>query len=285
MRDDIYGYPVFNARIEARRDAYHQVTERLGQVRDAKPVPDDIDVQRVVSIVFETLVRTYQLLPTIESVIPEAMPEIEPLESHAYALLYVHLEWEKKRQQYEALSSDAQEAAKDQALDLAWDFYSLTALLQNKWSDTPRSRPPSFANFERAQALAKELLFDAGHKHKDALELLVLESERRRAFALLVKTYEDLRDAVRFVNRPEVERLAPMLFADYEPVMFDATTAARPPADPLDFSSFAHRDTAPSPPAPEHTTAPHLARVIPIALGKRPGRPPGKSSPRGPHRR
>jgi hypothetical protein len=122
--------------------------------------------------------------------------------------------------------------------DLARDLIALSELFRAKWSDIEDKTLVKEAALDRAAALGTELIDALGDKHvvtpKTGDELDAFEA-RARAYSLMVNTYGEVREILRFVRRKEgdANEIAPSIFADRggRPRR-GATSETTPPAAP-----------------------------------------------------
>lgn len=98
--------------------------------------------------------------------------------------------------------------------NVATDLLTLREVLRDSWPVIANNTPLSLVDLERAEALGDEMIQAIGESKQVTVQAANAALVRHRAFSLVVRTYEEVRWAVRYLRRHEGDaaRIAPSLY-------------------------------------------------------------------------
>jgi len=119
-------------------------------------------------------------------------------------------------------------------IDTANDLVALATLFTNEWDAVEGKTAVTMAEIERAATLGPRLLATLGMRQQvQDRSPAQLADQRRRAFTLLVRAYDECRRAVTYLRWSEgdANKIAPSLYGSRGKAKKNASTAT-PPAEP-----------------------------------------------------
>lgn len=205
----------------------------------------NLDIPQSVAVVLGVVPHLKELRPQIVKALPQhPIAEFDKLETYALATYHAHILWlppetsenrvaallEEATPLRENLLGDAEALARrklfdsDVVLDIranqgnidkANDLVALSALFTTKWDAVKDKTVATPQEVRRAGELGPLLLAALGiREHAVALEPDVIADQRRRAFTLFFRTYDETRRAVGYLrwHEGDAEQLAPSLY-------------------------------------------------------------------------
>lgn len=225
--------------------AFAEVEEEMAALDPERLAPINVDIPRAAITALGAIPSLSALRPRIVKELPTfALASIDNLETYALAAFYAHLlslpaeaksvhaplieEATKLRRTLlvaaEALADRdllapaqvAQIRSGQGHIDTAGDLVALATLFTNDWHKLKTKTAITRAEVERAATLGPELLAALGvREHAGGKSPSQIKEQRRRAFTLLVRAYDQCRRAVTFLRWSEgdTRKIVPSLFA------------------------------------------------------------------------
>lgn len=224
-------------------EAYNRAAERIRKVEGVEKLLVNVDVVHAFTVVAGSLPEIAEHRPAIDRMLPDFVEDIDMLTTYGYALLHLHAEWrtmlntpdvmpELAAQAFkmrETFIDDMTALSRRNLLDsadlhllrgttghknVAADLLDLTRVLRRNWDKITGKCGIDIGELERATTLAMQILLVVGHKEQAPARTNALTLERRRAFKLLLDTYEAVRRALRFIlpTQADVDRVAPSFY-------------------------------------------------------------------------
>jgi hypothetical protein len=99
--------------------------------------------------------------------------------------------------------------------NIASDLLALGAVLRSRWETVASKSAVEEADLDRAEVLAERVITLVGLRKSDRRNRASFSLERRRAFTLLVQTYDHVRRAVSYVRwySNDLEEIAPSVYS------------------------------------------------------------------------
>lgn len=227
--------------------AFAKVEDEMAALDPERLAPINVDIPRAVLTALGALPALFALRPRIVkelSCFPSA--SIDNLESYALAAWYAHLLFLPAPEAKSALASLVEEATKLRRallvaaealaardlldaskvaqirsgqghIDTASDLVALSTLFTNDWQSLKSKTAVTRVEVERAATLGPELLVALGVRESTgATPRSKIEDQRRRAFTLLVRAYDQCRRAVTYLRWSEgdANKIVPSLFSN-----------------------------------------------------------------------
>lgn len=226
--------------------AFARVGREMAELDGDKLAAINVDIPRAVVTALGALPALLALRPRIVAELPKfPIASLDKLHTYALAAWYAHLlslppappENAHKGlvDKAAALRSDLLVAAEALThrnlldskhvaqirsgkghIDMASDLVALATLFTNNWADVTGKTAVTLEEIERAAALGPELLIALGVREQaPERSPSQIADQRRRAFTLLVRAYDDCRRAASYLRWSEGDaaKLAPSLFA------------------------------------------------------------------------
>lgn len=239
--------------------AFAKVQDEMAALHPDRLAPINVDIPRAVLTALGALPALRAMRPIVAEDLPSfPLGAIDNLETYALAAFYAHLlflpgpetksahaslveEAQKLRRALlvaaEALahrdlldpSQVAQIRSGQGHIDTAGDLVALATLFTNNWDQIENKTAVSPAEIERAALLGPELLIALGARGSAAdASPSRIKDQRRRAFTLLVRAYDQCRRVVSYLRWSEGDfgKIVPSLFAS-------RSTSRKPAAGPL----------------------------------------------------
>mgnify|MGYP001218694807 CR=1 FL=1 len=281
MNDVIDGETVLNLRpdVEKAARALERIQPELRALDGDKLAVINVDIPRAVVTVLGALPALLALRPRILEELPRfPISSLDNLQTYALGAWYAHLltlppvveENAKKPLVEEAttLRKDLLVAAEALAhrnlvdpkhvaqirsgqghIDMAGDLVALATLFANNWDAVSNKTAVTLEEVERAAVLGPQLLAAIGIQQQGLdRSPTQLADQRRRAFTLLVRAYDECRRAVTYLRWAEgdVAALVPSLFAKRaKPKTATSSTNVPPLSEDADSGSEAPQQPAP----------------------------------------
>lgn len=232
----------------------------------------NVDVPQAVAVVLGVVPHLQALRPQLAKALPQhPLAGFDKLETYALATYHAHILWlppetpenrvaallEEATPLRENLLSDAEALARRKLLDpeavlkiradqgnidKANDLVALSALFTTKWNAIKDKTAATPEEVRRAGELGPLLLAALGiREHAVALAPDAIAEQRRRAFTLFFRTYDETRRAILYLrwHEGDAEQLAPSLYKG---------RGGRPPAAKGDTSGAGAGGEAPKAP-------------------------------------
>lgn len=97
--------------------------------------------------------------------------------------------------------------------NLASDLLTLSELLRDSWSTIANSTAITLAELDRAEVLGDEMINALGRRTEVTADAAEAALQRRRAYSLLIRAYDEVRNAVLYLRRHDgdADQIAPSL--------------------------------------------------------------------------
>ncbi|WP_437516454.1 hypothetical protein [Sorangium sp. So ce1099] len=275
--------------------AFDKALAEIEALSPDRLIPVNLDVPRVVSQVLGVSPGLLGLRPAIAEHLPTfEIALLDRLETYALAAWYAHLlslssgdvesalkpllaEAAPLRENLlgdaEALARrgllDAEAVADIRAgqgyIDTANDLVALSALFSASWSEIAGKTAATEEEVKRAGEVGPQLLAALGvREHGKGPGPTEAADKRARAFALLVRAYDQIRRAVAYLRWDEgdADEIAPSLYKGRTGRATSSTDSTTTPPDEAPAGPIASPGT-PAPVTPAGTTAPPAAGAAP----------------------
>jgi hypothetical protein len=225
-------------------EALALVKPELAALQPADLAIINIDIPPAVSLVLGVVPQIKELRPQVVKALPEhPIHTLDKLETYALAAYHAHILalppetsesrvaplLEEATPLRENLLADAEALARRGLLDAdavaairagqgnvdkANDLVALAALFGASWSEIENKTAATLAEVQRAGELGPQLLAALGaREHGAALEPAVAADQRRRAFTLFFRAYDETRRAVAYLrwHEGDADLIAPSI--------------------------------------------------------------------------
>jgi len=210
--------------------AFERVKDEMAALHADELVRINVDIPRAVATALGALPALIALRPTIVKTLPTfPLEAIDKLETYALAAYYAHivsLSGDEADNEYAALVEEATAlrrtllvAAEALAhrglldssavarirsgqghLDLAGDLVALADSFRDAWPAVGTKTAITRAEVDRAASLASLLMAAIGARSSKKREPSIVKDQRRRAYTLLARAYDECRRAVSYLR-------------------------------------------------------------------------------------
>jgi hypothetical protein len=226
------------------REAYDRVMEEIRSLPDTDLIAINIDVPSAIATVRGVLGKAAELRAGLARLPDFDTTRFDKLGDYALALEYAHMQYlaaSMPAQPLEQLVTDGTAMRKvllaDAStlaahgiidgqrlkeirgstgyLDLACDLQTLVAILRGSWDAIAGKIPLTVADLDRAELTGVRLVDAVGAHTQTPAGVTATADIRRRAFALMVNTYDQTRRAASYLRWKEgdVDEILPSLYA------------------------------------------------------------------------
>jgi hypothetical protein len=226
------------------REAYDRLIEEIRSVPDTDLIAINIDVPTVVATVRGVIGKAGELRGGLVRLPDFDTARFDKLGDYALALEYAHMQYLAAATPAEPLDQlvtegtamrkvlladastlaahgiiDGQRLKEIRSstgyLDLACDLQTLVAILRANWDAVDGKMPLAVADLDRAELVGVRLVDAVGAHTQTPAGATAAADIRRRAFALMVRTYDETRRAASYLRWKEgdVDEILPSLYA------------------------------------------------------------------------